>query len=56
MRTKGVAMLIRSENVGVHGGAVTTARPEAIPAASHDRASLDRTTLIIGGLLLLIGP
>jgi hypothetical protein len=56
MRTKGVAMLIRSDMFGVHGGAVETARPEAIPAASHDRASLDRTTLIIGGLLLLIGP
>jgi hypothetical protein len=49
MRTKGVAMLIRSESVGVHGGAVKTVRPEAIPAASL-------STLIIGGLLLLIGP
>ena len=48
MRTKGVAMLIRSDNIGVHGAA-RLARPEAIPAASL-------STLIIGGLLLLIGP
>ena len=43
-------MLIRSENVGVSGGAaITTAHPDAIPAASAP-------TLLIGGLLLLIGP
>jgi hypothetical protein len=46
---KGLAMLIRSENVGVSGGAVTAARPDAIPAASLP-------TLLLGGILLLIGP
>ena len=54
MRAKGVAMLIRGDMVGVHGGAVQAARPEAIPAASFPAASLP--TLLIGGLLLLIGP
>jgi hypothetical protein len=49
-------MTIRGDMSGVHGAAAQAARPEAIPAATHDRASLDRTTLIIGGLLLLIGP
>jgi hypothetical protein len=47
MRIEGVAMLIRSEMSGVHGGAAQAVRPEAIPAA---------TTLRLGGLLLLIGP
>ena len=42
-------MLIRSEKVGVHGGAATAVRPGAIPAASLP-------TLLLGGLLLLIGP
>ena len=42
-------MLIRSEMGGVHGKAAFVARPEAIPAASMP-------TLLIGGLLLLIGP
>jgi hypothetical protein len=51
MCVEGVAMLIRSENVGVHGGAAKAARPEAIPAAT---ATL--STLLLGGLLLLIGP
>jgi hypothetical protein len=46
---KGLAMLIRSEMYGVHGGAADAARPEAIPAASL-------STLLLGGLLLLIGP
>jgi hypothetical protein len=46
---KGLAMLIRSEKVGVHGAAADAARPEAIPAASLP-------TLLLGGLLLLIGP
>jgi hypothetical protein len=46
---KGLAMLIRSEKYGVHGGAADAARPEAIPAASLP-------TLLLGGLLLLIGP
>jgi hypothetical protein len=46
---KGLAMLIRSEMYGVHGGAADAARPEAIPAASLP-------TLRLGGLLLLIGP
>jgi hypothetical protein len=47
--SKGLAMLIRSEKYGVQGGAVRAARPQAIPAASLP-------TLLIGGLLLLIGP
>jgi hypothetical protein len=46
---KGLAMLIRSEKVGVQGGAASAARTPAIPAASLP-------TLLLGGLLLLIGP
>jgi hypothetical protein len=46
---KGLAMLIRSEMVGVHGAAAFAARSEAIPAASLP-------TLLLGGLLLLISP
>ena len=42
-------MLIRSEKVGIYGGAARAVRPCAIPAASTP-------TLLIGGLLLLIGP
>ena len=42
-------MLIRSEKYGVQGGAAVAARPDAIPAASLP-------TLLLGGLLLLIGP
>jgi hypothetical protein len=42
-------MLIRSEKVGVQGGAASAACALAIPAASMP-------TLLIGGLLLLIGP
>jgi hypothetical protein len=42
-------MLIRSENYGVPGEAAQAARLCAIPAASVP-------TLLIGGLLLLIGP
>ena len=42
-------MLIRSEKVGVRGGVAKAARAPAIPAASLP-------TLLIGGLLLLIGP
>ena len=42
-------MLIRSEMVGVQGEAASAARIPAIPAASVP-------TLLIGGLLLLIGP
>jgi hypothetical protein len=50
-------MTIRGDMSGVHGGVAQAAGPEAIPAAATcDRASLDRTTLILGGLLLLIGP
>jgi hypothetical protein len=49
-------MTIRGDMSGVHGAVAQTTGPEAIPAATHDRASLDRTTLILGGLLLLIGP
>ena len=41
-------MLIRSEKFGVQGGAVAFRTP-AIPAASLP-------TLLLGGLLLLIGP
>jgi hypothetical protein len=47
--SKGLAMLIRSEMVGVHGAAAFAARSEAIPAASLP-------TLLLGGLLLLISP
>jgi hypothetical protein len=46
---KGLAMLIRSEKYGIPGGAARAVRPCAIPAASVP-------TLLIGGLLLLIGP
>jgi hypothetical protein len=42
-------MLDRSETVGVHGAAAKAAGPEAIPAAFL-------STLLLGGLLLLIGP
>jgi len=44
---KGLAMLIRSEKVGVQGGAAHAVRTPAIPALP---------TLLLGGLLLLIGP
>ncbi len=46
---KGSAMLIRSEIDGIFRGAAQAVRPCAIPAASA-------ATLLIGGLLLLIGP
>jgi hypothetical protein len=46
---QGLAMLIRSEKCGVLGGAAHAARATATPAASLP-------TLLIGGLLLLIGP
>jgi hypothetical protein len=46
---KGLAMLIRSEIDGIFGGAAHAAGPRAIPAASMP-------TLLLGGLLLLIGP
>ncbi|HEY8332398.1 MAG TPA: hypothetical protein VIQ05_01285 [Tardiphaga sp.] len=42
-------MLIRSENVGVHGTVAIAAGAEAIPAALL-------TNLLLGGLLLLICP
>ena len=42
-------MLIRSEKCGVQGGAANAVGSAAIPAASLP-------TLLIGGLLLLIGP
>ena len=42
-------MLIRSEKYGIQGRAADAVRPEAIPAASLP-------TLLLGGLLLLIGP
>jgi hypothetical protein len=45
---KGLAMSMRSNKYGVHGGAANAARPEAIPAASVP-------TLLLG-LLLLICP
>ena len=45
--SKGLAMLIRSEKYGVRGGAAHVA--PALPAASMP-------TLLLGGLLLLIGP
>jgi len=46
---KGLAMLIRSETFGVRGEAAKVAFARAIPAASMP-------TLLISGLLLLIGP
>jgi hypothetical protein len=46
---KGLAMLIRSEKFGVPGEAAHAVRSRAIPAASTP-------TLLLGGLLLLIGP
>jgi len=42
-------MLIRSEKYGVQGGAASADRAFALPAASLP-------TLLIGGILLLIGP
>src|SRR5579859_6344412 len=45
--SKGLAMLIRSQMYGVRGGAAAAA--PAIPAATAP-------TLLLGGLLLLIGP
>jgi hypothetical protein len=47
--SKGLAMLIRSEIDGILGGAAHAVGPCAIPAASMP-------TLLLGGLLLLIGP
>ena len=44
-----LAMLIRGETVGVCGGAADAARYPAIPAAALP-------TLLLGGILLLIGP
>jgi hypothetical protein len=46
---QGLAMLIRSQMDGVLGEAAEAASVPAIPAASLP-------TLLIGGLLLLIGP
>jgi hypothetical protein len=46
---KGLAMLIRSQMCGVQGETAKAVRAQAIPAASAP-------TLLIGGLLLLIGP
>ena len=46
---KGLAMLIRGENCGILGGAADAVRVPAISAASLPN-------LLIGGLLLLIGP
>ena len=45
--SKGLAMLIRSKKYGVRGGAAKAA--PARPAATAP-------TLLLGGLLLLIGP
>jgi hypothetical protein len=46
---KGLAMLTSRGKYGVLGGAANAVRPQAIPAASLP-------TLLLGGLLLLIGP
>jgi len=46
---QGLAMLIRGEKYGVRGQPAGAARAQAIPAASLP-------TLLLGGLLLLIGP
>jgi hypothetical protein len=45
----GPAMLIRGEIVGIQGQAVTASAPESILPASLP-------TLLLGGILLLIGP
>jgi len=42
-------MLIRGEMSGIRGGAAATASHASIPAATLP-------TLLLGGLLLLIGP
>ena len=42
-------MLIRGGNHGISGGAADAARAPALPVASLP-------TLLLGGLLLLIGP
>jgi hypothetical protein len=47
--SKGLAMLIRSQMYGVHGNAAVAAGSGAISGASMP-------TLLLGGLLLLIGP
>jgi hypothetical protein len=47
--SKGLAMLIRSEKYGVQDGAANAVDAPAIPAASSP-------TLLLGGILLLIGP
>jgi hypothetical protein len=47
--SKGLAMSIRSEKHGIPGGAARAVCPRAISAASV-------ANLLIGGLLLLIGP
>jgi hypothetical protein len=47
--SKGLAMLIRKRSDGVQGGAANAVRTQAIPAVSLP-------TLLLGGLLLLIGP
>jgi hypothetical protein len=47
--SKGLAMLIRSQMDGIEGKAAEAAGVPAISAASLP-------TLLIGGLLLLIGP
>jgi hypothetical protein len=46
---EGLAMLIRGEMVGIQGGAADIAHARAIPLSSLP-------TLLLGGLLLLIGP
>ena len=46
---KGLAMLVRSDLYDLQGGAAMAVHAPAIPAASAP-------TLLIGGLLLLIGP
>jgi hypothetical protein len=49
----GLAMLIRGETAGIEGGAAQAAHARAIPL-SYPPMSLP--TLLLGGLLLLIGP
>jgi hypothetical protein len=46
---KGQVMMIRGQEVRVFGGAANAVRPGSIPAACAP-------ALLIGGLLLLIGP
>jgi hypothetical protein len=53
MALKGLAMLIRGEMAGIDGGAAQAAVAPAIPRLC---SPMSLPTLLLGGLLLLIGP